>query len=30
MVYLQRKIDDFLVNWKKNEDRNPLIVKGAR
>ena len=27
---LRRKIDDFLVNWKKNPDRMPLIIKGAR
>ena len=27
---LRRKIDDFLINWKKNPDRMPLIVKGAR
>ena len=29
MIYLKRKIDDFLNDWKKNEDRKPLIVKGA-
>lgn len=27
---LRRKIDDFLINWKKNSDRFPLIIKGAR
>ena len=27
---LKRKIDAFLVDWKKNPDRLPLIVKGAR
>ena len=27
---LRRKIDDFLINWKKNPDRMPLIIKGAR
>ena len=27
---LPRKIDDFLINWKKNPDRMPLIIKGAR
>ena len=27
---LKRKIDDFLVAWKHNPDRLPLIVKGAR
>ncbi len=30
MLYLKRKIDDFLKDWKNNDDRNPLIVKGAR
>ncbi len=30
MVYLRRKIDDFLRDWKNDEDRNPLIVKGPR
>lgn len=28
--YLKRKIDDFLLNWKKDKDRKPLIVKGCR
>lgn len=27
---LTRKIDTFLVDWKKNNERFPLIVKGAR
>ena len=27
---LKRKIDDVLLNWKKGEERLPLIVKGAR
>lgn len=27
---LKRKIDKFLIDWKKNPDRKPLIVKGAR
>lgn len=30
MVRLKRKIDDFLILWKNNSDRLPLIVKGAR
>lgn len=30
MELLKRKIDEYLVNWKKNSERNPLIVKGAR
>jgi hypothetical protein len=28
--YLKRKIDLYLVNWKANTERKPLIVKGAR
>ena len=27
---LKRKIDNYLVQWKNNPDRMPLIVKGAR
>lgn len=30
MARLTRKIDIFLENWKKDSDRFPLIVKGAR
>lgn len=30
MIYLKRKIDDFLVSWKDNPHRKPLIVKGLR
>ena len=30
MTRLKRKIDDFLLEWKNNKDRLPLIVKGAR
>lgn len=29
-MYLKRKIDEFLVQWKNNKGRLPLIVKGAR
>ena len=29
-MYLERKIDKFLSDWKKNNDRKPLIVKGPR
>ena len=29
-MYLRRKIDDFLKEWKKKPDRKPLIIKGAR
>lgn len=27
---LRRKVDDFLMGWKNNPDRKPLIIKGAR
>ncbi len=30
MLYLKRKIDDYLRSWKGNPDRKPLIVKGPR
>ena len=30
MPRLQRKIDKFLVNWKNDPNKMPLIVKGAR
>ena len=29
-MYLKRKIDDFLLNWKNDSNHKPLIVKGAR
>lgn len=29
-IYLKRKIDGFLLEWKANSDRKPLIVKGPR
>lgn len=29
-MYLKRKIDVFLAEWKSNENRKPLIVKGSR
>ena len=29
-IYLKRKIDDFLLKWKADNDRKPLIVKGSR
>ncbi len=29
-MYLKRKIDSFLREWKNNPDRKPLIIKGAR
>lgn len=30
MLYLNRKIDGFLTQWKADPDRKPLIVKGPR
>ena len=30
MELLKRKIDSFLIEWKKDSNRKPLIVKGAR
>ncbi len=30
MLYLKRKIDLFLTDWKNTPDHNPLIVKGPR
>lgn len=30
MLYLKRKIDVYLSQWKANPDRKPLIVKGPR
>ena len=29
-MYLKRKLDDSLLEWKHSADRKPLIVKGAR
>ena len=29
-MYLKRKIDDYLLEWKNKKDKLPLIVKGAR
>ena len=28
--YLKRKIDDVLMQWKKDADKSPLIIKGCR
>ncbi|HHT67224.1 MAG TPA: ATP-binding protein [Erysipelotrichaceae bacterium] len=30
MNYLKRKIDEYLINWKNDPDKKPLIVRGAR
>lgn len=27
---LKRKINDFLLNWKKSTNKKPLIIAGAR
>ena len=27
---LRRKVDSYLMAWKANPDRKPLIIKGAR
>lgn len=29
-IYLKRKLDSYLIDWKANPDRKPLIIKGAR
>ena len=29
-MYLKRKIDDYLIQWRKKENKYPLIIKGAR
>lgn len=29
-IYLKRKLDSYLIDWKKNLNHKPLIVKGAR
>jgi hypothetical protein len=26
----RRKVDSYLMDWKSNPDRKPLIIKGAR
>lgn len=30
MLYLKRKVDIFLENWRKEKGHKPLIVKGPR
>lgn len=27
---LKRKIETYLANWKKSEDKKPLVIKGIR
>ena len=29
-MYFKRKIDDFVIEWKKDTAHKPFIVKGAR
>ena len=29
-INLERKIDQYLINWKNDKDHMPLIVQGAR
>ena len=29
-MYLKRKVDAFLEEWKADPDRKPLIIKGSR
>ena len=29
-MYIHRKTDDFLEQWKQREDRKPLVIKGCR
>ena len=29
-MYIPRKIDKFLIDWKSEQDRKSLIVKGSR
>ena len=29
-MYLKRKTDDFLAQWKSDPDRKPLIIRGPR
>lgn len=30
MIYLKRKVDSFLLKWKKDQNKKPLIIKGSR
>ena len=29
-MYLKRKVDDFLLTWKADPNRKPLIIRGSR
>lgn len=30
MTYLKRKVDNYLLNWKTDSNKKPLIIKGSR
>ncbi len=30
MERLKRKVDQYLIDWKNDKNRMPLIIKGAR
>ena len=30
MNRLRRKVDQYLIDWKNNPNKMPLIIKGAR
>ena len=30
MAKLRRKVDQFLIDWKNDKNKLPLIIKGAR
>ena len=30
MIYLKRKIDTFLTEWKDDPQRKPLVIRGPR
>lgn len=30
MIYLKRKVDNYLLNWKTGQNKKPLIIKGSR
>ena len=30
MKLLRRKVDDYLLTWKSESDRMPLVIKGPR
>lgn len=29
-MYMKRKIDDWLVNWKRKKEKSPALVVGIR